>query len=116
MIKLYHATRTRSFRIVWLLEELGIPYEHLQARGRADPRRGGRRSRARAGDARRARERARGQGLPDRRILRRRRHDGLHAARGEAARRARRSVSKLATVSKASRSPTCVSESRGILT
>ena len=27
MIKLYHATRTRSFRIVWLLEELGIPYE-----------------------------------------------------------------------------------------
>ena len=27
MIKLYHAPRTRSFRIVWLLEELGLRYE-----------------------------------------------------------------------------------------
>jgi glutathione S-transferase len=27
MIKLYHAQLTRSIRIVWLLEELGIPYE-----------------------------------------------------------------------------------------
>jgi hypothetical protein len=27
MIKLYHAQRTRSIRIVWLLEVLGIPYE-----------------------------------------------------------------------------------------
>lgn len=27
MIKLYHAQRTRSIRIVWLLEELGIPYQ-----------------------------------------------------------------------------------------
>jgi glutathione S-transferase len=27
MIKLYHASRTRSVRIYWLLEELGIPYE-----------------------------------------------------------------------------------------
>jgi glutathione S-transferase len=27
MIKLYFAPRTRSVRIVWLLEELGIPYE-----------------------------------------------------------------------------------------
>src|SRR5262249_34719403 len=27
MIRLYHAPLTRSFRIVWLLEELGIPYE-----------------------------------------------------------------------------------------
>jgi len=27
MIKLYHAQRTRSIRIVWLLEELSIPYE-----------------------------------------------------------------------------------------
>ena len=27
MITLYHAPRTRSLRIVWLLEELGIPYE-----------------------------------------------------------------------------------------
>ena len=27
MIKLYHAQLTRSVRIVWLLEELGIPYE-----------------------------------------------------------------------------------------
>jgi len=26
MIKLYHAKRTRSIRIVWLLEELGVPY------------------------------------------------------------------------------------------
>ncbi|MEM7016086.1 MAG: glutathione S-transferase family protein [Pseudomonadota bacterium] len=26
MIKLYHAPRTRSMRIIWLLEELGIPY------------------------------------------------------------------------------------------
>ncbi len=26
MIKLYHASRTRSIRIIWLLEELGIPY------------------------------------------------------------------------------------------
>ena len=27
MIKLYHAPNTRSIRILWLLEELGIPYE-----------------------------------------------------------------------------------------
>lgn len=27
MITLYHAARTRSLRIVWLLEELGVPYE-----------------------------------------------------------------------------------------
>lgn len=27
MIKLHHAPNTRSVRIVWLLEELGIPYE-----------------------------------------------------------------------------------------
>jgi glutathione S-transferase len=27
MVKLYHAPRTRSARIYWLLEELGIPYE-----------------------------------------------------------------------------------------
>jgi glutathione S-transferase len=27
MIKLYHAPRTRSVRILWLLEELGLPYE-----------------------------------------------------------------------------------------
>ena len=27
MIKLYHAPLTRSIRILWLLEELGIPYE-----------------------------------------------------------------------------------------
>lgn len=27
MITLYHAPRTRSLRIVWLLEELGLPYE-----------------------------------------------------------------------------------------
>lgn len=27
MIKVYHATNTRSIRVIWLLEELGIPYE-----------------------------------------------------------------------------------------
>lgn len=27
MLKLYHAPRTRSLRIVWLLEELALPYE-----------------------------------------------------------------------------------------
>src|SRR5437879_5582610 len=27
MLKLYHAPLTRSARIVWLLEELGVPYE-----------------------------------------------------------------------------------------
>jgi glutathione S-transferase len=27
MLKLYHAPRTRSVRIYWLLEELGLPYE-----------------------------------------------------------------------------------------
>jgi glutathione S-transferase len=27
MLKLYHAARTRSVRILWLLEELGVPYE-----------------------------------------------------------------------------------------
>ena len=27
MIKLYFAPRTRSVRILWLLEELGLPYE-----------------------------------------------------------------------------------------
>ena len=27
MIKIYHAPRTRSIRIIWLCEELGLPYE-----------------------------------------------------------------------------------------
>ena len=27
MIRLYHAPRSRSFRILWLLEEIGAPYE-----------------------------------------------------------------------------------------
>jgi glutathione S-transferase len=27
MIRLYHAPRTRSIRVLWLLEELGLPYE-----------------------------------------------------------------------------------------
>jgi len=27
MIKLYHASKTRGARIIWLLEELGVPYE-----------------------------------------------------------------------------------------
>jgi glutathione S-transferase len=27
MLKLYHSPRTRSMRIYWLLEELGVPYE-----------------------------------------------------------------------------------------
>lgn len=31
MLKLYHAPRTRSLRIVWLLEELGLPYEVVPA-------------------------------------------------------------------------------------
>lgn len=30
MIKLYFAPRTRSVRIVWLLEELGLPYELIR--------------------------------------------------------------------------------------
>jgi hypothetical protein len=31
MLKLYFAPRTRSVRIVWLLEELGLPYELIRA-------------------------------------------------------------------------------------
>jgi glutathione S-transferase len=31
MIKLYFAPRTRSIRILWLLEELGLPYELVRA-------------------------------------------------------------------------------------
>ena len=27
MIRLYHAPRTRSIRVLWLLEELGLPFE-----------------------------------------------------------------------------------------
>jgi glutathione S-transferase len=27
VIKLYHASKTRSVRVLWLLEELGVPYE-----------------------------------------------------------------------------------------
>ena len=27
MLKIYHAPRTRSIRLLWLLEELGLPYE-----------------------------------------------------------------------------------------
>ena len=27
MLKIYHAKNTRSVRVVWLCEELGIPYE-----------------------------------------------------------------------------------------
>jgi hypothetical protein len=27
MLTLYHAPRSRSFRILWLLEELGVPYD-----------------------------------------------------------------------------------------
>ena len=27
MIKLYYAPRTRSIRVLWLLEELGLPYD-----------------------------------------------------------------------------------------
>ena len=38
MITLYHAPRTRSLRIIWLLEELGIPYE-LETVGFAPPAR-----------------------------------------------------------------------------
>lgn len=38
MLKLFHAPRTRSLRIVWLLEELGVPYE-LATVGFAPPAR-----------------------------------------------------------------------------
>jgi glutathione S-transferase len=38
MVTLYHAPRTRSLRIVWLLEELGIPYA-LKTVGFAPPAR-----------------------------------------------------------------------------
>ena len=27
MLTLYHAPRSRSFRVLWLLEELGVPYD-----------------------------------------------------------------------------------------
>lgn len=45
MITLYHASRTRSSRILWLLEELGAPYEvkrvsifyRMQNQGAPDP-------------------------------------------------------------------------------
>ena len=30
MIRLYFAPRTRSVRILWLLEELGLPYELIR--------------------------------------------------------------------------------------
>ncbi|MFT7578115.1 MAG: glutathione S-transferase, partial [Alphaproteobacteria bacterium] len=36
-MKLYHAPGTRSVRIVWLLEELGLPYE-LELHKLGDPR------------------------------------------------------------------------------
>ena len=36
MIRLYHAPATRSLRILWLLEELGVPYEIK--RYRRDPK------------------------------------------------------------------------------
>jgi len=36
MIRLYHAPRTRSVRVRWLLEELGLPYE-LESRGYRPP-------------------------------------------------------------------------------
>lgn len=29
MIRIYHAPRTRSIRIIWLCEELGLPYERV---------------------------------------------------------------------------------------
>ena len=31
MIKIYHAPRTRGFRLIWTCEELGVPYnvEHV---------------------------------------------------------------------------------------
>jgi len=32
MIKLHHAARTRSMRVVWLCEEMGVPYEIISER------------------------------------------------------------------------------------
>ncbi|MEX2131042.1 MAG: glutathione S-transferase [Pseudohongiellaceae bacterium] len=29
MIRIYHAPRTRSIRVIWLCEELGLPYERI---------------------------------------------------------------------------------------
>ena len=31
MIKVYHAPRTRSLRVLWALEEMGVPYETAEA-------------------------------------------------------------------------------------
>ncbi|HZR81522.1 MAG TPA: glutathione S-transferase family protein [Candidatus Binatia bacterium] len=36
MIKLYHAPMTRSLRVLWLLEELGVPYETVNLAFPAD--------------------------------------------------------------------------------
>lgn len=38
MIKIYHAPRTRSVRILWLLEELGLPYELIKVPFTPKPR------------------------------------------------------------------------------
>ncbi len=27
MLQIFHAPRTRSFRVLWLAEEMGLPYE-----------------------------------------------------------------------------------------
>lgn len=37
MIKLYHAPLTRSIRVLWLLEELGVPYELAALEYRPSP-------------------------------------------------------------------------------
>jgi glutathione S-transferase len=29
MLKLYGAARSRSIRVLWMLGELGVPYEHV---------------------------------------------------------------------------------------
>ena len=31
MLKVYHAPKTRGFRVIWLCEELGLPYLHRLA-------------------------------------------------------------------------------------
>ena len=38
MIKLYGSPITRAFRVMWMLDELQLPYEHISFDHRKDPR------------------------------------------------------------------------------
>src|SRR5262245_27813941 len=38
MIRLYGPSQTRAFRVLWLLEELGVPYEHVRGGNPAELR------------------------------------------------------------------------------